>query len=403
VSISLAHVVNHGFFYNVMHPIAESVTSMGAWAWLGIGAAAGLSGAMNYIEYKTKKSELLELYQDEIASKLGKSVEKTTVKDLETLAYGSPERGIPANGILAEELKKQKEDANLGIAVTLISVFATVLVLGLVSAALSSGGVLAAGASLLGHSTLPLLSWGGAGQALVKGLIGFSCHKLLEQPVKMAGESLFGIEGLSTHERIEELINDRAAGKNLSKEQVLGVFLSANKELQEFVKQQFGEEYDKLTMPIKQKIVETFEQFVPIGQVTESLNSGRVRITELAFSAEGQSSGILPSEKPVPRQLNAIGKTRGWAQNISVAANNVATRWQQRKMQTQPAYQAYSPPIATKPSEPLRPLRKEVFYDNPERSDGNKWANVVRGQAVSKAPEQSQPQPIDYNPAYAGR
>jgi hypothetical protein len=381
--------MEHAFHWLFGGGVGSSAGALGTLGTFGVIAGVGVatiaSASINMLKYNNLRSDICDTYRDEIAGKLNKDPMQVTVKDMDTLAKGAPDRGIEANQTLAEELQKLKGDRNLGIGITLISILAALPLAMWVGGGLafSAGGITLANAGVL----------------LGKLAIGFACHKAIEYPVEAAGQAIFHMEGQSTHERIEELINVRAVGKELSKEQVLGVFLSANQELQEFVKQQFGGEYDKLALPVKQRIVETFEQFVPIGQVTESLNTGRVRITELAFSANGQSSGILPSEKPTPPKLNVVGKARGLLQHVNVAMN----RWQQNRPPKQQEYQVYSPPIITKPSEPLRPQRKEVFYDNPERSDGNKWANVVRGQAVSKAPEQKQPQPIDYNPAYAGR
>lgn len=314
----------------------------------GVAIAAVASSVINIVKHRNLRADIFDMYRDEIASKLGKSPSQVTSKDMDALAKGVPERGIEANQTIADELTKLKDDRNLGIGVTLISIICAIPLAGWIG-----GGLAFSGAAL---------SLANAGVFLGKLAIGFVCHKAIEYPVEAAGQEFFHMEGHSTHERIEGLMKDRAAGKELSKEKVLGVFISANKELSQFVQQQFGNEYDKLSLPVKQKIVDTFEQFVPLTQVTESLNSGKVRITELAFSVSGQSSGILPSEKPTPPKLNVVGKARGLMHNMSAAISNVHGHVQQGRAQN---YYA-QPPVVAQPSEPLRPKRQVVYYDNPE-------------------------------------
>ena len=372
VGTGAGNFFNHIFGGTLLHPVVDGLAMSGmAEIWTGIGAASLVSVGVNYFDYRNKRSGLREIYQDEIAAKLGKSPPQVTNKDMETLAAGVPERGIAANTVLAEELDKLKADRNLGFLTTVISVLATAVILyGLI---VLTGPTSIFATHLTGGAFASLPNFG---VAVLRGGIAFACHKVLEEPIRWGGEKMLGMDVVSTHERIEELVHEREAGLALSKEQVLGVFISVNPELENFVKQNYGKAYDKLNLPEKQQVVQICEQYVPLADVVSSLNSGRVKITELAFSAIGQQSGVKPSDNPVTPKVNVIGKARG-------VFYDVASRFKFRQplqklpevQQAQPQIQPYTPPV--------RPQYKPMYYEQNERNDGKKWTQVARPQSVT--------------------
>lgn len=381
-SAATVNAANHLVSGATLHPIIDAtvLATTSTTVWMGIGAASIVSVGVNYFDYKAKKAGLLELYQDEIATKLGKSTTQVTNQDMETLAAGIPEKGIPANTVLAEELEKLKADRNLGFLTTVLSVCATMLVLTGLIALTGPTGLFAA--HLTGGA---FASWANFGVAALRGGIAFGCHKILEEPIRWGGEKMLGMDIVSTHERIEELVNEREAGKALSKEQVLGVFISVNPELEGFVRKNFGKTYDKLDLQVKQAIANSFEQFIPLSDVVDSLNSGRVKITELAFSAIGQQSGVKPSDNPVAPKVNVIGKARGVFYDVASRfklrqpLQKLPELQQIQSANGQPQIQAYSPPV--------RPQYKPMYYEQNERADNKKWAQMVKPQSVTPTNE----------------
>ena len=267
----------------------------------GIGFASIASAAINVIKYINLRSDVCDLYRDEIASKLGKSPEKVTVKDMDALAEGIPERGIPANKALAEELDNLRQERNIGIGVTIVSIM---LAIPLAMAVMTGFGLpVVALQTLFTAPTLPLL-----GSFATQLVVGFLSHKLLEYPIEKIGHEIFSIANETTHERIELLMKDRADGKTLSKEQVLGVFVGAKQEFSNFVESSFGKPYDKLDLKQKQSMLESFEQYIPLTNITASLNAGITEVSELAFLVQGDKSGVAPNMNPTAPNLSLKGK-----------------------------------------------------------------------------------------------
>jgi hypothetical protein len=341
----------------------------------GIWLAAAASTVINVIKYKNLRSDLCEIYRDEIGAKLGKTASQVTKKDMDVLAVGVPERGIPANETLSEELKKLKRDRDIGIGVTAISIlFAIPLTLAVMTAIFS---LPVAWTSLsLSSITLPIV-----GKIATQFAVGFACHKLMEYPVEAVGKSVLGVEGNTTHERIESLVKEQEFGKSISKEQVLGVFVSANKQLSQFVQQNFGKEYDKLEAQTKQVVAQAFERYIPLTEITESLNSGRVKITELAFSVVGQKSGVKPSETPVAPKVNVLGKVRGLYYDVT-SRLKLRPALQKLPEQRENHHQMQPQRITQPAAPPARPVYKEMYYEQNERNDGRKWSQVVKPQNI---------------------
>lgn len=276
----------------------------------GIGLASIASTAINVIKYINLRSDLCDIYRDEIASKLGKAPEKITVKDMDALAQGVPEKGIPANKALAEELDNLRQERNIGIGVTVVSIM---LAIPLAISVMSGLGLpMVALGALFTAPTLPLL-----GSFATQLGIGFLSHKLLEYPIEKAGHQLFSVANDTTHERIESLMKDREDGKALTKEQVLGVFVGAKQEFSNFVESSFGKSYDKLDLKQKQSLTESFEQYLPLTNITASLNAGITKVSELAFAVQGDKSGVAMNMNPTAPNLSLKGKIHHAVHNVA--------------------------------------------------------------------------------------
>jgi len=396
-TLSTASQIVHG---TATHSIIDAVVvaQTSTWGW-GIGAAAVISLVVNYIDHRAKTRALHETYQNEVAAKLGKSPSQVTGQDLELVANGIPERGIAGNSVLAEELQKLKADRNLGFLTSVISVGVAMLIFGGLLMATAPAGAALAASPLVAHAASGISifsSWGAFGIAALRAGIGFACHKALEEPIRWVGERILGMDNISSHERIEDLAIEREAGKSLSKEQILGVFIGANKQLEQFVQQKFGKEYEHLALPQKQEILQSFEQFIPVTAVTEAINSGRVKVTELAFSAAGQKSGVAPLDNPAPPKATVAGKARSVMHDIQKSLS--LRRMQHNAPQTaqKNAQQNPAPIAVAAPSAPVRPPRKVVEYDNPVPE-----VSFAAREMMRRAPQTRQPNvPPAPEPAY---
>lgn len=262
---------------------------------LSIGVAAIASILINETHYKSKRATLREMYKDEVAAQLGKSPSQIKDKDIDLIAKGDAKRGIAANKTIAEELKTLKKRRNVGMLVTGLSIIATVaIIVNFFPYAAAAAG---AGAFTTGIA--------GMGSRM---LLGYAIHRLLDEPIKKAGKKIFNLTTPTTHERIAELNKQHRKGRNITREQVLSVFVSANKDLSNFVIQNYGMHYDKLSVQQKNTVVEAMEQHIPIASLTKNLNSGSVKLSELAFSVEGNISGVAPNS--VKNNVSLVGKAR---------------------------------------------------------------------------------------------
>ncbi len=310
-----------------------------------VSVAAAAGAIVSQMNYKYRRDHLREMYKHEVGAVLGKSADKVTNKDIELVAKGSPEEGIEANKSIAEGLDKLKKSRNVGVLVSALSILATVAMMvfagPVITAAVSDvlvGGTLAA--------AVPYAAF------ITKASIAFGIHHVLEKPIDWVGKKLFGVEQTTTHERISSLEKDHRDGKFLGREQVLGVFVGANEQLNQFVQAQYGKQYDKLSVHDKRAVADIFEKYVPITKITESLNSGQVRVSELAFSVEGKASGVVPGTIADSRSI--IGKAREKLHEVGTHISN--------KLQNTPVVKAA---VASEPKASVAPKRAVVEYDNP--------------------------------------
>ncbi len=281
----------------------EAITSAIGGAAAGIGKVISVAGVavatvasvmINQSAYQRKLISLRQMYKDEIGAQLGKSPSKVTYKDMKLIAEGDSERGISSNKTIADEMNRLAKRRNVGILVTAASLLATVGVMIAVAPALS----LSAGAS-----TLAVM-----GVYAAKALIGFSTHRVLEVPIKAVAKSLFHLKEKTTHERIAGLAKEHRNGKVLGREQVLDVFICSDDQLKQFVTDHYGKSYDKLNVQEKRVVADAMEQYIPVTHITENLNSGSVKVSELAFLVEGKKSGVIPNS--VKPNLSLAGKAR---------------------------------------------------------------------------------------------
>ena len=321
---------------------------------VGIGIAAAASVMINQADYQSKRAALRRMYKDEVGAQLGISPSKVKDRDIDLVAKGDPKKGIAGNKTIADELNKLKKRRNVGMLVTIASLLATVaVILTVVAPAIATTGA--------------ALTVGGL---ITKLIAGFTIHKILESPIKKFSKKIFHLNEVTTHESIVELNKEHRNGKTLSRAQVLGVFVSANNELSQFVTQQYERPYDKLSVQEKQLVVEAMEQHIPITDITRNLNSGTIKISELAFAVEGKISGVEPNT--IKQPLSLVGKARN-------TLRSVGDRLQHVKRRNNDLVSASANSV------PAIQQRANVEYDNPtaarsfvERYEAERSANISR-------------------------
>lgn len=310
-AINDGHLLTHG-----LHGTLQSINEVGAkWGLSGGAAAVGglgglvvmgsvgvISAAVAQMDYRHEIAKMKELYRNELAAKLGKPAKSVTDDDLYDMAKGDPEKGIPGNKIIADEISQKRKERALGVG---LSAGASAASFGVMAAILSTaiagetvkqmlGGVAEVAAASIG---LP-----GAGAALflvMETVLGIGVYNAIKQPLHAIGHKIFGLDKETTHDRIANLQKEQMKGKAITQEQVLDVFVSANKELGEYVEKQYGKTYEELKPEERKQVAADVNNVVPLAKLTDDINAKKYDIGELAFALEGQPSGYQPHPETV--------------------------------------------------------------------------------------------------------
>ena len=86
------------------------------------------------------------------------------------------------------------------------------------------------------------------------------------------------------------------------------MFVSANEKLGKFIKSAYGVEYDKLHAADKVALATEIGNKLDITKLTDAINQGQIKATELAFTVDGDISGVLPQHAHIQKisLLNSI-------------------------------------------------------------------------------------------------
>lgn len=274
---------------------------------VAVGAVGVMSGALAQMDYRHELNKIKEVYRNEIAAQLGKPAKSVKADDLFVLAKGDESRGIKPNGVLQEELKKQKRDRTLGVFLSAAAtVTSFVAVHGLLDIAIKG-----AAEAITTSIGLP-----GAGTAIATGLhiaAGVSIYNMVKKPLHWVGAKILKLDNETSHDRIANIQKDLDKGRGITQEQVLEVFAGANKQLDEFITNEYGKEFSELSQHERQQVVQDINKTVALARMTDDINNGKYNVGELAFAVEGNASGYMPDlqERPKSWLNNMASKLRG--------------------------------------------------------------------------------------------
>ena len=295
------------------------LTAEGVAGIFAIGLTAALSAGLTVMDYNHKLYTLKDLYKDELASLSGKSKDKVTVDDLSKLAK--------SNSSINEEINRSKKQRNFGV---FLSFAASLVALSVVSFAVPP---LLVSMGIISTVSAGTATWGAFFAAVaVKGTVGLATYQAVKTPLHAIADKLFGLEEKTTNDYIVAISRDRAAGKIISREQVLSAFVAANPELDNMIVAKYGKHFDDLDLPLKQRATQEVNQIIPLDRLTLDINAGKINVTELAFSVEGQVSGVYHDgheqhqerQSGLRRFFSAIG-ARIHHSKVGHAAEHMAT------------------------------------------------------------------------------
>ena len=263
-------------------------------ALVGVGTIGAISAGLTLLDHYQKLDHLAEDYAEEIAAKLKKRPQDVTRKDLEIVANGDPSRGIAPNYALREKLRHENKCMAFSVAFSVIASLGAIALAPLLVAAIPG---LAAATGIV--------------HLVASGLAGLLCYNAIKAPLHAVGDKLFGLDEQQTTDRIHQVGQAVEQGQNISREQVLSLYVGSNPELANFVQSRFGGEYDGLSTENQQRAATFMSRYLPLDAVCEAINNKRLCATELAFVLQGDMSGVpLDAWQTPPKSLidQVIGK-----------------------------------------------------------------------------------------------
>jgi len=232
-----------------------------------------------------------------------------TRRDLEIVAKGDPSRNIPPNKVLAEEIKKENRCMAFGIVFSVVASLAAIALAPLIISAIP-------GLAALAES-------GAIAHTLIKGAAGLLMYNAVKKPLHALGDKCFHIDSETTADRIKLIGEGVERGQVISQEQILGVYVSSDKRLANYVKLNYGTDYDHLSTAKQNNLVNALNQDLRLDVVAEAINSKRICSTELAFAVQGEASGVRLDEWRAPPK-SIVDEMLGKAQDVFRSARESA-------------------------------------------------------------------------------
>lgn len=263
------------------HIVGEKLTvaTIGSGAVAGgVGLAAVLSAALSQMEYEGKRRSLKNILRDELAAITGKPRKKVKDADIDVLAKN--------NSAVAEHIDQARKQRNIGIGV----IFAATMVTAAVVVA-ASASVLPVAAFVAGANSGTLFA---AASFIANAVVAAVAYSVVKIPMEKVAHKFFELDKKTTLEKIVSLQKDHEAGKTISADSVMSVFIDANPELDGYIMSKYGRKFSDMTVADKLAITETIGAKLNVQAITDDINLGRKKATELAFAIEGKMSGVLP-------------------------------------------------------------------------------------------------------------
>ncbi len=254
---------------------SSAVAFKGLGGIVTIGLAATVSAVLTQMDYIHRKDNLKDLYKEELSHKLHKPAKKLTRDDLDEASK--------SNHVIDEEMHRNRKQRNYGIALSFMASMASLAVVMIVlpEVLTLAFGAIAAEAAVAG-----------IGGFFLKAAVGLVTYHAVKDPLHWVADKLFGIDERTTNDLIVNIKRDREAGKIISREQIMAVFVASNPELDKYIVSEYGKHFDDLPLGAKQKATQELSHMLPLDKLTLEINSGKVNVSELAFAVEGQASGV---------------------------------------------------------------------------------------------------------------
>lgn len=277
---------------------------------VGIGGAA-LQGFMRLRSHRMYEEQMVDLYRDDIATRLNIAPEQVTRAHLKEAAKD--------NEVIDQALQRQKH-------MSIIS-FATSALAGIVTFGLLDFG--------LAHEALNgffATNFGAAGDILKftsMGLVAGTTSLFVHDGLQAAIGAKTGVSKAAAHDRIVEMERGIRRGWGISKEQVYGVLVAGNPQLQVNIQRQFGKPYSRMNGPQQAAVINQIGIAEEMQLIANEINTGKIRPGNLAYMIADANAPMRP--KRTEAKPNVIEQTLAPAKGF-VEKLNLAPRAQQSQV-----------------------------------------------------------------------
>lgn len=211
------------------------------------------------------EDNMVGLYREDIATSLGIAPEEVNRTHLKEAAK--------SNDVIDQALKRQRH-------LSMVS-FATSALAGVATFGLLNMGILEVGkeffSGLMGQEAGNVTRFISMGT--VAGISSLVLHNGLDSAIAYKT----GLGKAAAHDRILEMDHDVRRGRSVSKEQVYGVIVAGNPELQAAIAQQFGRAYASMKPMQQSEVLEKIGVAQEMLHIAMDINAHRVKPGHLAY------------------------------------------------------------------------------------------------------------------------
>jgi len=260
---------------------------------VGGGLALRAYGRFSALGYY--KQEMVDLYRDDIASQFGIAPEQVTIGHLKEAAR--------ENEVIAQALERQQKKTFIEVGTSLLTAavtFGLFYVFGDASAIqnfvakdLGLGQFLGNALNFIGLSTVGSFS----------GLV-------LHDGLSLAIGARTGTLKAAAHDLILAMDHDLRRGRAIRPEQVYGVLVAGNPQLEERIRTHFHKSYGWMSTTEKAKVLQTFGITEALDGLTQQINAGEIPPGHLAYLMDDDAlhtsrTSQVAAKEPAPAQAKS--------------------------------------------------------------------------------------------------
>lgn len=237
-------------------------------AMLIVGGGLALRTYRRFTEISHYKQQMVDLYREDIAAQLGIAPEMVGVENLKEAAKG--------NDVIAQALARQRTKNFIELGTSLLAATVT---FGLLFSFGDTGQFHDFIRNDLGLSNFLGSAVNFIGLSTVGGISGLIFHDALG----LAIGAKTGTIKAAAHDLILEMENNLRHGRPISREQVYGVLVAANPQLQEAITTRFQKSYSWMNAAEQSRVLHILGIADTLDNLAQQVNRGEIRPGRLAY------------------------------------------------------------------------------------------------------------------------